>query len=126
MIYSLAANEIPRTLGGRMMRGLWCSTRLWLAGGVVFFSFDTSHTTRPNPTADGRAGVGIHFVNFDYANADMHTAQRWQQAFLTGRNASSGEREYGEQISFAEELAATAGWSSRHKPDTRQSIAIPK
>ena len=76
------------------------------AGGVVFFSFGTPHATGPNPTPVGRTGVGIHFVNFDYANDDMRTTRRWQNVCLTGTNASGGEREYGERISFADELAA--------------------
>ena len=33
------------------------------AGGVVFFCFGTPHATRDNLTDEGRAGVGIHFVN---------------------------------------------------------------
>ena len=92
------------------------------AGSVVFFSFGTPHATGPNPTRDGRAGVGIHFVNFDYANADMHATLRWQQVFLTGPDASGGEREYGERISFAEEVATAAA----DLRDPRQPIAIPK
>ena len=75
-------------------------------GGVVFFCFGTPHATGSNPTCRGRAGVGIHFVNFDYASDDMRTGKRWQHVFLTGDCASGGEREYGEQISFQAELQA--------------------
>ena len=81
------------------------------AGGVVFFCFGTPHATGPNPTAAGRAGVGLHFVNYDYANDGMRaplpplTQGRWQHVFLTGEHASGGMREYGERISFQAELA---------------------
>ena len=78
------------------------------AGGVVFFCFGTPHATGPNPTAAGRAGVGLHFVNYDYANEDMRARpaqRRWQHVFVTGERASGGMREYGERISFAAELA---------------------
>ncbi len=79
------------------------------AGGVVFFCFGTPHATGPNPTPKGRAGVGIHFVNLDYGNAAMRGRRgRWQHVFLTGEEATAGEREYGERISFAAELAAAA------------------
>lgn len=74
------------------------------AGGVVFFCFGTPHATGANPTGSGRAGVGLHFVNFDYANEDMRRQRRWQHVFLTGDDATSGEREYGERISFDAEL----------------------
>ncbi len=81
------------------------------ACGVVFFCFGTPHATGPNPTAAGRAGVGLRFVNYDYANDDMRaplpplTQGRWQHVFLTGEHASGGMREYGERISFQAELA---------------------
>ena len=77
------------------------------AGGVVFFCFGTPHATGPNPTEAGRAGVGLHFVNFDYANEDMRAQQRWQHVFLTGEQATDGVREYGERIAFGVELEAT-------------------
>lgn len=78
------------------------------AGGAVFFSFGTPHATGPNPTSAGRTGVGVHFVNFDYANDAMRSAGRWQQVVLTGERATDGEREYGERLSFAQELAAAS------------------
>lgn len=78
------------------------------AGGVAFFCFGTPHATGPNRTERGRAGVGIHFVNFRYANAEMRAQRRWQHVFLTGEQASEGEREYGERLSFAREHAQRA------------------
>lgn len=75
------------------------------AGGVAFFSFGTPHATGPNPTPKGRSGVGIHFVNLDYANEEMRAGGRWQRVFLSGVRASAGVAEYGERMSFAEELA---------------------
>ena len=78
------------------------------AGGVVFFCFGTPHATGGNPTDQGRAGVGIHFVNLRYANADMRARRHWQHIVLTGDAASGGQREYGEPLSFAAELAALA------------------
>ena len=59
------------------------------AGGVVFFCFGTPHVTGPNPTGFGRAGVGLHFINFDYANEDMRGQRRWQHVFLTGDQATA-------------------------------------
>ena len=78
------------------------------AGGVVFFCFGTPHATGPNPTADGRAGVGIHFVNLDHAGETMRAGERWQHVHLTGDGATGGEREYGESVSFDTELAHAA------------------
>ena len=79
------------------------------AGGVAFFSFGTPHATGANPTATGRAGVGIHFVNFDHASEDMRAGQRWQHAQLTGPGASGGEREYGVRVSLGDEVERALG-----------------
>ena len=78
------------------------------AGGVVFFCFGTPHATGDNRTSRPRAGVGIHFVNFDFAARDMREGTRWEQVFLTGEQASGGEREYGEAVAgtFAAEMEA--------------------
>ena len=61
------------------------------AGGVVFFSFGTPHATGPNPTDMGRAGVGLHFVNFDYANPAMKRGAAWQNFTLDGENAGRAD-----------------------------------
>ena len=74
------------------------------AGGVVFFSYGTPHATGPNPTDAGRAGVGLHFVNFEHAGEDIRRQRIWQQVFLTGAEATLGQREYGERVSFEREL----------------------
>ena len=66
------------------------------AGGVVFFCFGTPHATGDNQTEEARVGVGVHFVNRNYASPDLH--QRWQQVVLSGE--SDGE-------SFAAEVQAT-------------------
>lgn len=58
------------------------------AGGVVFFSFGTPHATGPNPTDAGRAGVGLHFLNFDYANPAMKRGAAWQNFALDGETAA--------------------------------------
>lgn len=79
------------------------------AGGVAFFSFGTPHATGANPTANGRSGVGIHFVNYRHASDAMRRGERWERVFLTGSEASGGLREYGERACFAEELEAFAG-----------------
>lgn len=76
------------------------------AGGVAFFSFGTPHATGANPTAKGRSGVGIHFVNYRHASDAMRRRERWERVFLTGSEASGGVREYGERVCFAEELEA--------------------
>lgn len=78
------------------------------AGGVAFFSFGTPHATGTNPTASGRSGVGIHFVNYRHASDAMRRKARWERVFLTGSEASGGLREYGERVCFAEELGAFA------------------
>ena len=64
---------------------------------------------RAGGAADNAANVFVladrlHFVNFDYANEDMRRQRRWQHVFLTGERATSGEREYGERVSFDTEL----------------------
>ena len=79
------------------------------AGGVAFFCFGTPHATGPNPTQRGRAGVGVHFVNLDHAGEAMRNGHRWQHVHLTGEQASGGEREYGEPVSFQSELAQAGG-----------------
>lgn len=78
------------------------------AGGVAFFSFGTPHATGANPTAKGRSGVGIHFVNYRHATDAMRHRERWERVFLTGSEASEGLREYGERVCFAEELEVFA------------------
>ena len=82
------------------------------AGGVVFFCFGTPHATGDNTTHRLRAGVGVHFVNFDHAPQDMIEGSRWEQVFLTGDRATGGESEYGERIAGtfrAEMLAISSG-----------------
>ena len=50
------------------------------AGGVVFFCFGTPHATGDNPSAIGRAGVGIHFVNDNHIPQSLR--DQWRQTRL--------------------------------------------
>lgn len=75
------------------------------AGGVVFFCFGTPHATGSNSTEDGRAGVGIHFVNGNYL--DEEHQQRWSQIHLSGPKASDGLNEYGCDVDYQAALRQT-------------------
>ena len=68
------------------------------AGGVVFFCFGTPHATGPNPTNQGRAGIGIHFVNFDHASAAMRRGERWQDFALDGATGRRSRDDFGAAV----------------------------
>src|SRR5205823_6961542 len=46
------------------------------AGGVVFFCYGTAHATGANRTDRDRAGVAIHFLRADYAQAGLLATDR--------------------------------------------------
>lgn len=72
------------------------------AGGVVFFCFGTPHATNDNRTARGRAGVGIHFVNYQHMAAPGK--ERSERIHLSGQRATGGKGEYGTTQDFQLEV----------------------
>jgi phytanoyl-CoA hydroxylase len=68
------------------------------AGGVVFFAYGTPHSTGPNLTDEERAGVALHFLRADYAQDELIQPDRDYRPYLTGPQATGGEREYGVRI----------------------------
>jgi phytanoyl-CoA hydroxylase len=68
------------------------------AGGVVFFAYGTPHSTGPNRTDEARAGVALHFLRADYAQDELLQPDRDYRPYLTGPQATGGEREYGVRI----------------------------
>ncbi len=66
------------------------------AGGVLFFNFGILHSTRANRTSSGRAGLALHFMNADYANAKFF--ENDNTARITGPAATGGMAEYGELV----------------------------
>jgi phytanoyl-CoA hydroxylase len=95
-------------------------------GGVLFFCYGTAHATGPNRTDKDRAGVAYHFLNADYAQASIFGDERNPVPYLTGPQATGGEREYGvrvegtwesevERVLREEEVAAgSRGCSAEH------------
>jgi phytanoyl-CoA hydroxylase len=69
------------------------------AGGAVFFCYGMAHSTRDNRTDGDRAGIAFHFLNSDFAAADLLKPDRTSHPYLTGPSASGGEREYGVTVS---------------------------
>jgi hypothetical protein len=69
------------------------------AGGAVFFCYGTAHSTGDNRTDGDRAGIAFHFLNSDFAAADLLKPDRTSHPYLTGPSASGGEREYGVTVS---------------------------
>jgi phytanoyl-CoA hydroxylase len=81
------------------------------AGGVVFFCYGTPHATGGNATDHERAGVALHFLNGDEdgeANGGFPLGKR---PYLTGPDATGGEREYGTTIAgtWEDEIARVLG-----------------
>ena len=69
------------------------------AGGAVFFCYGTAHSTGDNRTDGDRAGIAFHFLNSDFAAADLLKPDRTSHPYLTEPSASGGEREYGVTVS---------------------------
>jgi len=77
------------------------------AGGVVFFAYGTPHSTGPNRTDTERAGVALHFINADQQPSAQSGFATDRRPWLTGPQATGGEREYGKRIAGVwEELVA--------------------
>jgi len=68
------------------------------AGGVLFFAYGVAHATGANNTDRERAGVALHFFRTDYAQDELITPDRDTRPYLTGPDASGGEREYGVRV----------------------------
>ena len=70
------------------------------AGGVAFFCYGTPHCTRANTSDQERAGVAYHFLHVDHARdkEDLIAEDRDYRPYLTGPNATGGEREYGVRV----------------------------
>ena len=80
-------------------------------GGALFFAYGTAHCTRGNKTDRERAGVALHFIN---ATAQGHARGGFEpgkRPFLTGPEASGGEREYGTRVAgtWEEQVARVLG-----------------
>lgn len=68
------------------------------AGGVLFFAYGVAHATGANNTDRERAGVALHFLRADYAQDELIDPNRETRPYLTGPNATGGEREYGVKV----------------------------
>ncbi len=68
------------------------------AGGVVFFAYGVAHCTKGNTTDHERAGLAFHFINGEMDGHAQSGFEVGKRPFLTGREASGGVREYGEQV----------------------------
>jgi len=68
------------------------------AGGVVFFAYGTPHSTGANVTDRERAGVALHFINADQTGTAHGGFEVDKRPWLTGPNATGGEKEYGRKI----------------------------
>ncbi len=69
------------------------------AGGVAFFAYGVAHATGANRTARDRAGIAHHFVNGAMRDIPWREKKLSENPWLSGPDASGGEREYGERIS---------------------------
>jgi len=75
------------------------------AGGVVFFAYGTPHSTGGNNTDTDRAGVALHFLRSEYAQAEQLEDGRSYSPYVSGPMATSGETEYGERMDWKKEVA---------------------
>jgi ectoine hydroxylase-related dioxygenase (phytanoyl-CoA dioxygenase family) len=77
------------------------------AGGVVFFCYGAAHATGPNTTLSDRAGVAYHFLNADFATEGLLENPKNIVPYLTGPQATGGQKEYGVKVegTFEAEMA---------------------
>jgi phytanoyl-CoA hydroxylase len=68
------------------------------AGGVLFFAYGTAHCTRGNTTETERAGVALHFINGSVTGHARGGFEPGKRPFLTGPEATGGEKEYGVRV----------------------------
>ena len=69
------------------------------AGGAVFFCYGVAHSTGDNGTDHDRAGIAFHFLHRDCANDDLVAPDRDRRPWITGLEATGGQREYGVDVS---------------------------
>jgi ectoine hydroxylase-related dioxygenase (phytanoyl-CoA dioxygenase family) len=65
------------------------------AGGVVFFNYAMLHCTRDNHSGGDRAAAAYHFLNAANVPADKSARERGRAIWLSGPEATGGEKEYG-------------------------------
>lgn len=68
------------------------------AGGVAFFAYGVAHATGANRTARDRAGIAHHFINGAIKDIPWNRNRPSENPWLSGPEASGGEREYGERV----------------------------
>jgi ectoine hydroxylase-related dioxygenase (phytanoyl-CoA dioxygenase family) len=68
------------------------------AGGAVFFAYGTPHCTRGNTTDKDRAGVALHFLHESVAERALAEKNGHPHPYLSGPNATGGEKEYGVRV----------------------------
>lgn len=68
------------------------------SGGVLFFAYGTPHATGSNTTEKERAGVALHFINAGVSQEAVGGFEPGLRPFLSGPQATGGEREYGTRI----------------------------
>ncbi len=68
------------------------------AGGAVFFAYGTPHATGANNSDSERAGVALHFINARASQQAVGGFEPGLRPFLSGPQASGGEREHGVRI----------------------------
>ena len=68
------------------------------AGGAIFFCYGVAHATGENRTDRDRAGLALHFLRGDYAQEALLAEDRDCRPYLTGPNATGGEKEYGVRV----------------------------
>lgn len=81
------------------------------AGGAVFFAYGVAHATGANDTDKERAGVALHFLNGDISGQASGGFEPGTRPFLSGPDATGGEREYGVKVAgtWEAQVARLAG-----------------
>jgi ectoine hydroxylase-related dioxygenase (phytanoyl-CoA dioxygenase family) len=81
------------------------------AGGVLFFCYGTPHATGANRTDSERAGVALHFLNGAMDGEARNGFEPGRRPWLTGPEATGGEREYGVRVAgtWEREVARALG-----------------
>lgn len=68
------------------------------AGGAIFFAYGVAHCTGANTTDHERAGVALHFLNNAAVGQAKGGLASDKRPYLTGPQATGGEREYGVRV----------------------------
>ena len=67
------------------------------AGGALFFAYGAAHATGANTTEKERAGMALHFLHKSVVG-EAKGLEGGAHPYLTGPQATGGEREYGVKI----------------------------